>query len=612
MGNETVRNRQEVPAEDPLAELARLMGQEDEFADLLRQSETARRPAAPAPQSAAPRPSPYPPSPRPAAPRAPEPGRPAPGSFAALAAEVYGEGTSRPAAPTPRHSIEDAAREANRSFSRPEAPAPRPSSPAAPEARSAEPRAPYVPPRPQPIEPPRRPPVAPSHAAAGEAVARAPMAPAPMAPAGEPVRPVAPRPEAPRAAPPRPEAPRPEAPRSEAPRPPKRAEVPQEPAAEAESRLPSWMARAAANNADQSPAAPAQPAARAAAPVQARQFDLDEDAYDYGRSAADYDGESAEAYDDDSGADVPERRGRRRLLLIGGLMVAAVAVTAGAYVVLMRPQGASGPSGEPPVIRADQGPNKVTPAQPAPEQQASDGQKLIYDRVGGNATTGNEQVVSSEEQPVDVSQAAQPQQPRVIQTTPSQSSASSNSAEPKRVRTLTVRADGTVVPDDSAPAPTPVAPASLPSSGQSAVSTPIPLNTGTGGPVPTSPTPLSATPSIVDNVPAQERVAAAPAATPAPAAQAPQPSASPAPAGAYVVQIASVRSEQEAQATWRSMQGKYPGLLSNQPFSVKRADLGDRGVYYRAQVGSFSGRDDAVKLCEALRAQGGDCMVQRN
>lgn len=616
MGNETVRNRQEVPAEDPLAELARLMGQEDEFADLLRQSEAARRPAAPAPQSAAPRPQPYAPAPRPAVPRNPEPGRPTPGSFAALAAEVYSEGAPRPAAPTPRHPIEDAAREANRSFSRPEAPAPRPSSPPSPEARSAEPRAPYVPPRPQPIEPPRRPPVAPSPAAAGEAVARAPMA-----SAGESMRP-APRPEAPRA-----QSPRADTVRPEAPRPPQRADVPQEPA-EAETRLPSWMARAAANNAEQAaarapaqgaPAAPAPAAGRAAAP-QARHFDLDEDAYDYGRSAADYEGGAGEVYEDDLGTAAPERRGRRRLLLIGGLMVAAIAVTAGAYVVLMRPQGASGPSGEPPVIRAEQGPNKVTPAQPAQEQQASDGQKLIYDRVGGNATTGNEQVVSSEEQPVDVSQAAQPQQPRVIQTTPSQSSAPANSAEPKRVRTLTVRADGTVVPDDAAPTPTPVAPTSLSSSGQSAVSTPIPLNTGTGAPVSTNPTPLAATPSIVDNVKSSDRVAAAPtpapaaAPAPAPAAPAASPAAAPATAvaGAYVVQIASVRSEAEAQATWRSMQGKYPGLLSNQPFTVKRADLGDRGVYYRAQVGSFSGREDAVKLCEALRAQGGDCMVQRN
>ncbi|MFD1486913.1 SPOR domain-containing protein, partial [Ancylobacter vacuolatus] len=84
------------------------------------------------------------------------------------------------------------------------------------------------------------------------------------------------------------------------------------------------------------------------------------------------------------------------------------------------------------------------------------------------------------------------------------------------------------------------------------------------------------------------------------------------PAGAYVVQIAAVRSEAEAQATWRTAQSRYSDLLRNQPFSVKRADLGDKGIYYRAQVGNFSAREGAVSLCEALRAQGTTCMVARN
>ena len=297
---------------------------------------------------------------------------------------------------------------------------------------------------------------------------------------------------------------------------------------------------------------------------------------------------------------------------MGGAVLVFIAAAAIGYVLVSGPSG-SGVSGTPPVIRAEQGPNKVVPNQPAAEQTA-DGQKLIYDRVGGGATTGNEQVVSSEEQPVDVSQAAQPQ-PRVIQTTPSGGSASSQagSGEPKRVRTLTVRADGTVVemPVPAAPLP--------PGASASPAGNPVALNLGSGGAVPTTPTPLSATPSIVENMPADTAPAAEPAPAPAAApparvAAAPAPAASNAavPAGAYVVQIAAVRSEAEAQATWRSAQARYADLLRNQPFSVKRADLGDRGIYYRAQVGSFGSREGAVNLCEALRAQGTTCMVARN
>ena len=126
MGNENMRDRPENTAEDPLAELARLMAQEDDFAELLRQSPPARQPATP--------PMAPPPTRPPLTARRPaEEGRPAPGSFAALAAEVYGEGVPR-TAPMSRAGAEDAARDTHREPARGERP---------------DPRAPYVPPRPQ-------------------------------------------------------------------------------------------------------------------------------------------------------------------------------------------------------------------------------------------------------------------------------------------------------------------------------------------------------------------------------------------------------------------------------------------------------------------------------
>lgn len=572
MANDTTRNRQDNPAEDPLAELARLMGQEDEFADLMRKAQPAPRPAVPRPAAPAPGVSagapraPLPPRPAPTRPAAPpptaRPASPAPShsSFAALAADVYSDTPRRPGdAPQPRaerHSLEDAARDLNRNLVRPErsVPEPRAFEPRTPESRAPDSR---------PAEPRMAPrPSAPSPRSAErsgyadgnvDAVARALSQPLDLG--DEPTR--------------------------------------------GERAPPAWMSRGAT--------------ARAEAPA-ARDFATADDTYDYGSSAVADDGYGEDQHSDSS-FEVEEehapRGGRRRLIVVGAVVVAAVAAVAGGYTLLSRPGGIASSTSEPPVIRAEQGPNKVVPSQPAPEP-ASDGQKLIYDRVGGSAPTGNEKVVSSEEQPVDVSQAAQPQQPRVIQTAPSQSvtaTSGQSGTEPKRVRTLTVRADGTIV-EDGGPTPVPGGTPPTAAAAQPTASATIPLSSGSGGPVSTNPTPLASTPSIVPNVPAPApRVAAAPAPAAQPAAPAPSAAA---PAGAYVVQVASVRTEAEAQATIKSMQAKYSAVLSGQRSSVRRADLGDRGIYYRAQIGSFGSRDDAVKLCEALRAAGGDCMVQRN
>ena len=42
------------------------------------------------------------------------------------------------------------------------------------------------------------------------------------------------------------------------------------------------------------------------------------------------------------------------------------------------------------------------------------------------------------------------------------------------------------------------------------------------------------------------------------------------------------------------------------------AELAGKGTYYRAMVGPFGTRDQAVQLCSSLKAAGGDCVVQAN
>jgi len=82
--------------------------------------------------------------------------------------------------------------------------------------------------------------------------------------------------------------------------------------------------------------------------------------------------------------------------------------------------------------------------------------------------------------------------------------------------------------------------------------------------------------------------------------------------GGYAVQVASQRSEAEAMASFRALQARYPQQLGSHHAVVRRADLGAKGVYYRALVGPFASAEQAASLCKSLKAAGGTCMVQRD
>jgi hypothetical protein len=128
----------------------------------------------------------------------------------------------------------------------------------------------------------------------------------------------------------------------------------------------------------------------------------------------------------------------------------------------------------------------------------------------------------------------------------------------------------------------PAAPAAMPSSG------PLDLTAAAGKAQPAAPT----------------QVASLPAATqPAPAA------ASSGGAGAYV-QLSSQRSEDAARSAFAALQRKFPSILGSAVADIQQADLGSKGVYYRARVGAPT-KEAAVALCEQLRSAGGDCLIAR-
>ena len=81
--------------------------------------------------------------------------------------------------------------------------------------------------------------------------------------------------------------------------------------------------------------------------------------------------------------------------------------------------------------------------------------------------------------------------------------------------------------------------------------------------------------------------------------------------GSYAVQVSAQRSEAEAQAAFRSLQGKYPSQLGGKQPVIRQVDLGEKGVFYRAMVPAGSS-GEATELCNGLKAAGGSCIIQRN
>jgi SPOR domain len=303
-----------------------------------------------------------------------------------------------------------------------------------------------------------------------------------------------------------------------------------------------------------------------------------------------------EDYDD------PPRRRRSGSGLLTAVVLIGCAMlgTAGAYGY--RTYSTSGGSGQAPIIIADSAPSKIVPNA---EQKSARSQ----DRIG----QGDERLVSREEQPVSLPTPGTPAVPRVVfpspiqqaptttgTTPPSASSAVSSSMEqPKRVRTVTIRPDG----GDASGRP-----------GDEASSRTAQPPVRTAAPPPTRPArdvPLSLDPTA----PAQEPVRPQQRPAPREAAQ-PAPRVASAPsngniAGGYLVQVSSQRSEADAQSSYRGLQSKYSQLKSRQAI-IKRADLGSKGVYYRAMVGPFESSDEAGQFCSGLKQAGGQCIILRN
>lgn len=361
---------------------------------------------------------------------------------------------------------------------------------------------------------------------------------------------------------------------------------------------------------------------------------------------------------DDEMPDLEPRRSRKGLYAAAALIVVGVV---GGGVALSLRGTTTGSDGQPPTIAADTGPTKVAPANPGGAEIPNQN-KQIYERPG-EAPAGQTKVVSRNEQPVDVQQAARSLPARVVLPGPGVGTATPPAAnalsqapaviardpaplepaltpvppvpglgEPRRVRTVSIRPDGTPAPAANGAAsytngalPLATGPAQPIRPGAIAPADPA-ATTASAQPRPRpATTPTQEAPKAPEPAKVQERAAAATTpsapmrvASVAPAAQAPAPPA-PTPAtaairsgtGDFVVQLGAPGSESEARATFAALQRKYPGQLGGQAPIVRKTELAGGKTVYRLRVGPYS-RDDATTMCTALQAAGGQCFIAKN
>jgi hypothetical protein len=77
--------------------------------------------------------------------------------------------------------------------------------------------------------------------------------------------------------------------------------------------------------------------------------------------------------------------------------------------------------------------------------------------------------------------------------------------------------------------------------------------------------------------------------------------------GSSYIQLASVKSDTEAADLWNKLKSNH-NELKNLEYRVQRADLAERGIFFRLQAGPLSAQS-AEQICKSIQLRGGNCLV---
>ncbi|MCP1199393.1 SPOR domain-containing protein [Notoacmeibacter sp. MSK16QG-6] len=368
---------------------------------------------------------------------------------------------------------------------------------------------------------------------------------------------------------------------------------------------------------------------------------------------------------------IPPDRGTpfSRYALYGGAALLALLLAGGSYAFLSGDDGNT----EVAIIRADQEPVKVRPAEP--ETVATNAnENEVYETVEGRADQQPQQneLVDTTEKPLEI--AAKDETRIAAQDADSDTPVRPDvvSIQPRKVRTFIVKPDGSIVPRGAAEnatasvsTGTTLAAATAGSAGEpagasaeaiapgrvdAATATPIDADASnensddlalasadgdeTTEALAASATEAAVTDAVADDpdaaniaeqivdIPlplsrpnvgrvAQQQVAAAPTATlPAEADASPAQTATSAATPPAWVQISSHPSREAAQVSYRAMSQRYNSLLAGRGVNIVPAEISGRGTYYRVNI-SASSFADATALCGQIKSAGGDCLARR-
>ncbi|MBB3951224.1 SPOR domain-containing protein [Aureimonas jatrophae] len=326
-------------------------------------------------------------------------------------------------------------------------------------------------------------------------------------------------------------------------------------------------------------------------------------------------------YDDEEAYEAPRRivRGRSLAMTVGG--VAAVVVLGAVGVLAWSGAVPVGGSADGPLlIKADAEPFKIAPADPG-GRSIPNQNKAVYGSVAGGpiAAPTQHELVTAIEEPLEIAEdePAADALPgvEVGDEVPLPGEAASQVAErepesetlqPRKVRTLTVRPDGTLVASD-APADASGASALLPASStaHAAVLDPV------AGIAPSMPFGDDAAMTTASTMPAAEPVAQEVAAVATPASPtAGELADAPRVGDGFYVQISSQPNEAAARDSMSSLTRRFSSQIGTRGVGIRTAEIPGKGTFYRVRIAAES-RDEAVELCETLKSAGGSCFVTR-
>ncbi|WP_027052147.1 SPOR domain-containing protein [Mesorhizobium erdmanii] len=371
--------------------------------------------------------------------------------------------------------------------------------------------------------------------------------------------------------------------------------------------------------------------------------------------------------------------GRRGLFIAAIVGAVAIAGGLGAFALSF---GGKGGSEAPVIVKADNSPIKVKPENPGGTVVPNQDNK-VYDAVVKGAKPAEpvqQKLVTNTEVPVDV-QAKDPARAADLSAdqgaavggadnnaTPTASAVPADNAAPaatvapapksedriaqvlqdadkgtntdvvavapRKVRTMVVKSDGSLVPREDVapaapqvaavepadPAPQHVAPSAQADADQTGTVAPAAAQSGDEPALKPAAKPTKA------------EAKAQSANTPAKVAIAPQrpsdqpvdvvgevkpdqvasidPATTATGGGSWSMQVASQPTVESAQSTYQDLQRRYGNVLAGRTANIVKAEIAGKGTFYRVRVTAQS-RNDAINLCTSYKAAGGNCFVSR-